>query len=223
MIEDHGEHDHETDQSAQASMLVEDPTPPSPAEDPDETLANPDATAPLTDKIRFAWRSSDESILTRIELAAETQFAVLFADALSVVDDLYAALRVPDGKGGCVMYGNRPFEDWDQLTGQDIERAIMDLMRIKMVVAPAVNKLKSRAVYAKMTADDVKDVSYKKVVNGTIADRTSRANRDSQQDRYHAFFNYHLWSVADVFLQQIVDLMYRLRDVRNWRVSAQAR
>jgi hypothetical protein len=220
MTDDHND-DHEADQSAQASTLVEDPTPPTPAEDPDEALANPEVTEPLTEKIRFAWRSSDESILTRIELAAETQFAELFADSLIVVDNLYSALRVPDGQGGWVMYGNRPFEDWDQLTGQDLERAIMDLMRIKMIVAPAVNKLKSRAVYAKMTADDTKDASYKKVVSGTIGDRTARANRDSQQDRYHAFFNYHLWSVADVFLQQIVDLMFRLRDVRNWRISAQ--
>lgn len=220
---EHDDHEHEADQSAQAAMLVEDPTPPDPSEDPDEALSNPEATAPLTEKIRFAWRSSDEAILTRIELAAETQFAALFADAVTVVDNLYAALRVPDGQGGWVMYGNRPFEDWDQLTGQDIERAIMDLARIKMFVAPEVNKLKSRAVYAKMTADDAKDVSYKKVVSGTIGDRTARANRDSQQDRYHAFFNYHLWSVADVFLTQLVDLMYRLRDVRNWRVSAQAR
>lgn len=223
MTDEHNGHDHvaEEDQSALASMLVEDPTPPDLMEMSSAELAEAQK-ASLTEKIRFVWRPEDQGILTRIEVAAEQQFSELFADAMSVIGTLYAALRVPDGRGGWMVYDNGTYvERWDQMTGQDIERAIMDLMRIKLVVGPAVNKLKSRAVYAKMVADDSKDDAYRSVVAGTIGDRTAKANRESRQDRYHAFFNYCVWSVADAFLREIIDLMYRLRDVRNWRVQAE--
>lgn len=184
--------------------------------------------APLTDKIRFVWRTEDESILTRIELAAEQQFQQMFGEAIGEMNRFYECLRVAERyvDGYPVWQTNehgRYVERWDQLTGQDIEQIIMNLSRIKLYVSKEVNRLKSRAVYAKMVADDVKADVWKTVAVGTVGDRTAKANRQSRQDRYHAFFVYHVWKVADTFLSEMIDFQFRLRDVRNWRVQSQPR
>lgn len=186
------------------------------------------------EKIRFAWRSEDEEILKRIEAAADDMFAEMFTEAITEVERFYAALRVPRTRNGIVVLDSqqRPVwekdergyvERWDQLTGQDIEQIIMNLSRIKMWLSPQVNKLKNQAVYGKMAADDAKDDAWGKVMQGTQGDRTANANRHSRVDRYHAFFRYSLWSTADVFLKELVDFMFRLKDVRNWRVQSQQR
>lgn len=222
MTDDHDGHEHVEDQSAAATTLVEDlAQDPSPIGELNAEELEEQQTASLTEKMRFVWRPEDEIIVSRIELQADQHVHHLFANAFAVLQRFYAGLRVPDGRGGYLIEDGKYVERWDQLTGTEVERAIMDLAALKLAVAPEVNRLKSKAIYAKMVANDFKDESYRKVVSGTIGDRTARANQDTRQDRYHAFFLYHLWSVADTFLREVVDLMFRLRDIRNWRVQAE--
>jgi len=185
------------------------------------------------EKIRFAWRSEDEAILKRIEIASDEQFAEMFSDAVTEVERFYACLRVPRTRDGIAVLDaqqrqvwetdekGRPLENWDQLTGQDLEQTLMNLQRIKMWIAPEVTKLKNSAVYGKMIANDAHDEAWGQVMQGTQGDRTARANRTSRIDRYHAFFRYCLWSTADAFLKELVDFMYRLKDVRYWRIQSQ--
>jgi hypothetical protein len=181
------------------------------------------------EKIRFAWRSEDDLILKRIESAGEEMFAELFGDAITEVERFYASLRVPRTRNGMAVLDaeqrqvwetddrGRPIEDWNQLTGQDIEEVLMNLQRIKMWIAPEVTKLKNQAVYSKMIPDDIKDDNWGKVVQGTQGDRAARANRASRTDRYHAFFRYCLWSTAETFEKELVQFMRRLEKVRDWR------
>jgi hypothetical protein len=185
------------------------------------------------DKIRFIWRTEDQSFLDRIEAVADEQFAKLFSEAISSVDRFYEALYTPRYRNaspvvdrfGRQMWetGNdgKPIENWDQLTGQDIEQVLMNLQRIKMTNAPAINKLKNEAIFAKMRADDIKDDTWQSVMQGTQGDRTARANTRSREDRYHAYFRYYLWSVADIFNRELVDFVFRLKDVRYWKIQAQ--
>lgn len=187
--------------------------------------------ANITEKIRFFWRAEDDLILPRVDALAQSKFIEDFAPAIREVDRFYEALRVPKVNDfGVVIPGQwetdehgQFIERWSQLDGQTIEQCIMNLMRIKMYIAREVTKLRNQAVYAKMAADDVKDEVWPTVKGGTVGDKTSKANRRSRQDRYHAYFTYVLWSQADTFQREIVDFMFRLRDVRNWRIQAQPR
>jgi hypothetical protein len=97
----------------------------------------------------------------------------------------------------------------------------MNLEKIKIFLTPAVHKLKLRAMWAQIAAGDAKDDARVKVPSGLDGDKTARANKGSREDRYLAFFQYYLWSTADVFYSQIVDFMWKLRDVRNWRIQSQ--
>jgi hypothetical protein len=233
MTDPHEGHDHEEPHAAAAQdsvvadVYVEDiPAPDAELEKTVEELLE----EKITDKIRFRWRDEDAIILKRIEAAAEVQFSEMFAGAISEMNIFYVALRVPETNEYGVITGQWLrdehgcyVEKWSQLDGQALEQCIMNLMRIKLVTAPQIAKLRNNAIYAKMVADDTKDETWPTVKAGTMGDKASKANRVSRVDRYHAFFNYSLWAVADTFQREIVDFMFRLKDLRNWRVQAQPR
>ena len=68
-----------------------------------------------------------------------------------------------------------------------------------------------------MTAGDLHDDVYWATVDGTINDRTARANRDTRTDRYHAFFRYCLWQTAKDFYDEIGRFMSYLEKIRTWK------
>jgi hypothetical protein len=187
------------------------------------------------EKITFTWKAEDQAVLARVRAAAEQKFAEVFSDAVAIIDDFYGSLRVPevnrqtgmvlrDEKGRPVWQRNavgKYVENWDQLTGQDIEKTLMDLQRLKMEIAPEVNWLLNEALYAKHIADDSRDEAWAKVLQGTQGDRQAKANRVSRPDRYHAFFRYILWSQGNVFLNEINAFCARLKDIRYWRIQEQ--
>jgi len=218
------DHDHDHVEEIRGSeigdILTENiPTP----EDELEATAEEMLEQAINEKIRFVWRPADEIILKRIEIAAEVAFAEMFSAAIAEMNAFYDSLRVPEVNEYGITTGRwkrdehgRYVELWSQLDGQTTEQCIMNLMRIKLIIAPQITKLRNHAVYAKMVADDIKDDTWKTVAAGTMGDRASKANRVSRVDRYHAFFNYSVWAVADSFQREIVDFMFRLRDVRSW-------
>jgi hypothetical protein len=168
---------------------------------------------PLNEKIRFAFKDHDESILVRIETASEVQFNTLFADAIQAVNVLLTKhnMTLPGMEPGIGM-----------LTGQDIEQCIMDLSRVQLLIRPELTKLKNRYIYAKMNAGDAHDAGWRSI-HGTTGDKDAKGNIASQQDRYHAYFCYHLWSTAEAFDKELTNFVFRMRDIRNWRVQAQPR
>ena len=191
----------------------------------------------ITEKFRFTWRSSDEVVLIRIEAAVDEVCASMFTEARVAISTFYSKVRtleidpltgtnrIVDGHyvWATDPYTGKYIEDWDRITGQDIEECLTTLMRVEWECAPQVTKLKNRALYAKMVADDVRDDTWGKVVQGTIDDRKAKSAKASRIDRYHAFFNYTLYSAAEDYLQQLHNFIFRLRDVRNWRVQSQPR
>lgn len=190
-------------------------------------------TGNIFGKIRFSWRAEDRAALERIRVAADSMFAKAFEAAITVVDHFYEQLRIPEQRNGIVVCGTdgRPvwkrdergqfIERWDQLTGQDIEFTLVNLERIKLAVAPRVNELMLEALYARNVASEMHDEKWLAVMDGTVSDRTAKANRESKVDHYHAFFRFYLYSVADTFLKEISAFCKLLENVRYWQVRTQ--
>ena len=183
------------------------------------------------DKIVFRWRSDEKSQLDRIRASADTVMAHLFDDAKTVIDNFYAELRVPEqnpetgmvqrDQAGRVVwqtdgYG-KPIERWSQLTGQDVERCLVDLARIKTSVASQVHELLMEAVFAKHLQDDQYQDAYAELVEETIPGRNAYAARKTRQDKYHAYFRYYLWSTANTLLAEITNFSRVLERVGYWR------
>ena len=188
----------------------------------------------LFTKIRFSWRPEDKAILDRIRCSAESVFEEAFGEVISVIDYFYMQLRCPeqrevngqrvvvrDSSNRVVWKKNadgKIVEDWNQLTGQDVEHTLANLERLKLDVAPKVNELMLEALYARHVASDVYDDAWGSIMDGTQGDRTARSNQKSRVDRYHAYFRYYIFSVAKTFLDEISAFQKLLADIRFWQV-----
>ena len=185
-------------------------------------------------RLKFEWRDSDRMLLDQIRAAAQRGFVEAFKDTINVVDHLYESIRVPEVSDEGVVRmdaDGRPMwqkdesgkflEDWDNLTGQDIERCLFDLARIRLYLAPQINELLMEGMFAKRIHRDAHDESYLGPVEGTVADRTAKANRMSRQDDYHAFYRFWMWKQGDVFLEELKNLQRMLERLRDWGVRSQ--
>lgn len=187
----------------------------------------------IFDKISFRWRADEASQLDRIRSSVDSMMAHMYSDAKTAIDCFYAELRVPetDPETGMVVRDQQgrtvwrldergqPIEKWSQMTGQDIERCLLDLARIKLEVAPRVNELLMEAVFSKHIHDDRYSEAYSELLDETIPGRQAYASRKTRQDKYHAFFCYYLWSSAKVFQAEIDNFSRVLERVRYWRVE----
>jgi hypothetical protein len=189
----------------------------------------------LFDKISFRWRSDEQRHLDRIRSSVDTVVAHMYGEAKQVIDDFYAELRVPQinpetgmvqrDRGGRIVWRRdergKEIEHWDQMTGQDIERALMDLSRVRIDIAPKVNELLMEAVFAKHIHDDQYQDAFAELVEETIPGRNAYASRKTREDKYRAFFCYYLWSSAKVFQAEIDNFCWVLQKVRQWRIEGE--
>lgn len=183
-------------------------------------------------KMEFSWRPSDQRALEQIRAAGDGAFKQLFEHAVNIVDNFYASVRkakfdpetgVVETSGGRIVWETdeqgREIEDWGSLTGQDIETTLLDLTRLKLVLAPQLDELLLEAVFARHIADDVSAGGYAALYDGTVGDRNAHAKGVSQQHRYHAFFRYYLYRQADTFMREINNFARVLERIRYWRID----
>ncbi|AEQ21076.1 conserved hypothetical protein [Rhodococcus phage E3] len=190
-----------------------------------------DARSELFTKIDFRWRSSDQMALERIRGAVSAMFAQEFASSIAVLDELYATVRVPEvNEWGVVKVdaqnrpvwlvgtSGQPVEDWNRLTGQDIEAALFRLQHLAFSITQQVNDLQTDALFAKYIYDEVWEDAYSDVVEGTVRDREARAGRKARQEKYVAFFRYALWSSSDTFKREVDSFRRLLERTLSWNV-----
>lgn len=186
-------------------------------------------------KIRFSWRSSDKAILEQIKTAAQTVFWEQFSDTVAALDKFYSSVRVPETRsvggetivvkdaGGRLVFrrddAGQFVEDWSQLTGYDIDELLFRLQRVKLALSQQTTELLNEAVFARYIAQDAYDEAYGSLMEGTQGDRSARANRESRQDRYQAFFRYWLWSQADVFMKELTQFLRVAERIRGFRIQ----
>lgn len=187
----------------------------------------------LMEKIRFRWRDSDRVVVEQIRAAADSAFLDLFEDCITIVDELYAQARVHqmrngvpvrDGRGRYVWETDergRPVEDWTQLDGTDVERALFRIQQLRFTIAPQLNELLMEAMLARHVYEDTHADAYSSVVDGTVGDRNAKANKVSRQDKYAAFYRYWLYTTADSFIRELDRFEWLLKNVRGWRIKEQ--
>jgi hypothetical protein len=159
----------------------------------------------------------------------------MYEESFALIDEFYGQMRVPlvvDGlvqtdSDGRVLWKKdsrgREVEDWDQLTGQDIEKTLLDITRLKLILAPQANELLLEAIFAKHVFDDQMFEAYESLMEGTVKDREAHASRKARTDKYFAFFKFYLYSHAEVFLKELNNFARVLERIRSWRVYDQER
>lgn len=186
----------------------------------------------LFSKISFKWRPDDRKILEQIRAGVDELFSELYAESFRTVDSFYETLRVPETVEGVVQFDSggrviwkkdfrgQEIEDWSQLTGQDLEKTLLDITRLKLILAPQVNDLLLEAIFAKHIFDDMLSEGFEEVLQGTIPDRNAHAARKARMDKYHAYFRFYLYSHAEAFLKELNNFSRILERIRYWRIDA---
>jgi hypothetical protein len=185
----------------------------------------------LYQKIRYEWRPEDQNSLAQLRAAATTVIASAFSDVGNILDNFYESFRVikKNTLGFPILDDENRWmweidelgkykEDFSQLNGQDIEKAIFDLQRTKMKFSQSVSELFLEAVFAHYSFKDEFNERYEAMLEGTVGDRTARANRDTRESKYFAFFRYYLWQRAVTFEKEVAELMRILERIRQWRI-----
>lgn len=189
-------------------------------------------------KMDFRWRPADRVLLEHVRISGEMTLGELYQEAFRVMDGFYAEMRVPvtqivDGQQVAVLddhrrqvfekddFGNY-VENIEQLTGQDIEKAILDMGRVRFIVSRLHAQLLSEAILARSLYDDRREEGYASLVEGTQGDRNAKASRDARRDKFKAYFHWHLYQLSNAFLIEInsfVRTLDRMVDRRAWTGS----
>lgn len=189
----------------------------------------------LFTRMDFHWRPADRAMLEQIRLSAKMTIGELYEVAQRIIDEFYAMMRVPvvTADGVAVLDADRRqvwardahgnyVEDIEQITGQDIEKAILDMQRVRVVVASLHAQLLSEAILARHLYDDRWSEGYESLVEGTQGDRNAKASRVARSDKYKAFFHWNLYNHSNAFLIEInafVRLLDRMVERRAWSGS----
>jgi|GEM_PF-6991451 hypothetical protein len=181
----------------------------------------------LFTKMEFRWRPADRKFLEQVRLSGDMTIREIYGAAQAIMDEFYASMRVPetqvigsdqvavlDSSGRQVFKKNEHgdyIEDISQLTGQDIEQALLNMERVRFVVSTVHAQLLSEAILARNLYDDRREAGYESLLEGTQGDRNARAARESRRDKYKAYFHWHLYQSSNAFLLEI-DRFTRLLD-----------
>ena len=173
----------------------------------------------LFKKIEFSWKEQDKNAIVQLRAAAEVVFEDLFSTSVAALDKFYSSIRVydPDRPGRYLKTETGAYvEDWSQLSGQDLIKAIFDLQREKVFISQKLSNLFLEASFAKQISTDVYYDAYRKLMEGTVGDRTAYANQQSKVDRYAAFFRYWIWHSASAFQKEIDRTVVVLEKMAEW-------
>lgn len=176
-------------------------------------------------KIEFSWREEDKNAISQLRAAGEVVFEDLFTGSISALDRFYSSIRVrdPDRPGRFQKTETGAYvEDWSQLDGTDLIKAIFDLQREKVFISQKLSNLFLEASFAKQVSTDVYYEAYRKLMEGTVGDRTAYANQQSKVDRYAAFFRYWIWHSANAFQREIDGTVKVLEKMAEWSTRRNA-
>lgn len=185
----------------------------------------------LFQKIKYTWRPEDQNALVQLRAAADQVIVDIFLAQMRVLDQLYQAARVPllDSQGEPLLdsksrvrweedQNGQPRENWKQLSMEDLQQCLMGLERVRVETTQRVSELFLEAIFAKHIHTDDWHSAYEKPLEGTQGDRQARANRDSKETKYTAFFRYYLYHRAKTLESELNNLIRYVEKMIEWRI-----
>jgi hypothetical protein len=188
----------------------------------------------LFQKVRYHWKPEDQHSIGQLRAVAEKVIEECFSKTFSIIDELYDSFRkIKTNQYGIALtdhtgrhlyekdeHGN-PIEDFSLLDGLDIEKALLDLQREKLVTSQQIAELLLEANFAHFSYKDDYWEKYESLLDGTNPLREAKANRETKEAKYFSYFRYYIWYRANEFGKELDNLMRILDRIRGWRVYAQ--
>jgi hypothetical protein len=180
----------------------------------------------IADITTYNFSESDSVVAEEIKKIAKQNCDEMFDGCLKAIDNLYVSMYVPNVKSNGRVDRNDPWKkdengkyifDFDQLTGQSIDEAIITLSLRLVETSGLVSDLESDALLAKELWEDKQSESYSKWFSGTVSDKTAKSRRESRQEKYLAIFKYTIFNRAKNIQNNMKELKRTLESVRKFR------
>ncbi len=143
-------------------------------------------------KVNIDPEESDREALEYIMGDIEHRLHVEYAQVFSMENQLLAKVRsqVPEYLGGgyAKAQDGSYIEDWGRLSTQDMEQFILSGSSEAFFASQRVINQFAEAAYAKYDYDDAYDDAYARMLTGTIGDKTAKAKRKTQKERWVALY-----------------------------------
>ena len=161
----------------------------------------------------------DESDMLFIEQAINDQLRKEYAQAFALEAQLLAKVRVltPD-KTAWVQNADGSFlEDWSRITLSDMEMFIQAASAEAFFSSQKVVDSYAEAVFAKFAYEDDYDTEYARILVGTINDKTSKAKRRTQKQRWVALFKTLYYKKAKEVVDRLDNHVRRVERIYSER------
>lgn len=178
-------------------------------------------------RMRTDWRGEDAFMMTRVHEAVDKLVGESFADAYSIMYELYCVVREPvmdgeapktDADGFVVWRRNATgsyVEDWEKLRTRDRERFLFLITTRLFEWTQKASSAWAEAMFAKALWEDAFSLGYEELEGSkpTVDARTAHGRIASRDERYFAIFTTYYSRKVDAIVKSMELLSQRLKDV----------
>lgn len=148
----------------------------------------------ISPRVAIEMDADDKADLDYILSEIDKAILLEYAKAFEIENQLLAKVRVKLPNGDWMTKPDGSFvEDWERLTTKDLEHFIQAGSSWTFFLNQQAINSYAEAVFAKYTYDDAYDEAYVRQMTGTVGDKTARAKRRTQKERWIALYKtlYH--------------------------------
>lgn len=188
-----------------------------------ERVEDPDIKPQIKIDMDESDKEQMDFIIKSIEETLRNQFPQVFA----IENQLLAKVRTPlpayDGPGWVMNKDGSYMEDWSRISLQDMEQFIQAATAEVFFSSQRVIDSYAEAVITKYTYDDAYDAVYSSTLTGTVGDKTAKAKRKTQDERWVALYKTLYYKKANELINRLethvrrVERIYTERQKENER------
>lgn len=185
-----------------------------------------DFSTPGFSRMRTDWKSGEAAVLARVRTAAQERLYAEFADAYSIMSDLYDLVRTPmlneEGEPYLDPYGfiiwkrmesGSYEEDWSRLTSKQQEEFIFRITTQTFEWSQRAADIWGEAMFAKAIWAESYAIEFDAPHTGTEAVRKARGDMKAAESRQFAIFVAYASRKADALIRTMDNLNLRLSQV----------
>ena len=143
-------------------------------------------------RLKVEWSEDEKSDLDFIQQSIEQRIRQDYAQAFAIEEQVLAKVRTPlppgQGPGWARNTDGSYVEDWSRITPKEMEGFVQAASSEAFFASQRVIDSYAEAVFAKFNYDDAYDEAYSGILTGTVGDKTAKAKRKTQKERWMALY-----------------------------------
>lgn len=143
-------------------------------------------------RLKVEWSEDEKADIDFIQQSIEERIRLDYAQAFAIEEQVLAKVRTPlppgQGPGWARSMDGSYIEDWSRITPKEMESFVQAASSEAFFASQRVIDSYAEAVFAKFNYDDAYDEAYSGILTGTVSDKTAKAKRRTQKERWTALY-----------------------------------